>query len=41
MMDMLIDAGIDTVGVSPNDVRNGDPGAIGRLLESIQEWSKD
>lgn len=38
MMDMLIDAGIDTAGVSINDIRLGDAGAITRLLKSIRHW---
>ncbi|RXK41104.1 hypothetical protein M231_01507 [Tremella mesenterica] len=40
MMDMLIDSGIDTAGVSINDVRSGDVPAITRLLESIQRFSE-
>jgi hypothetical protein len=39
MMDILIDAGIDTAGASINDVRLGDAEAIGRLLETIQAWA--
>ena len=39
MMDMLIDAGIDTAGVSLNEVRTGDTKAISKLLESVQSWS--
>ncbi|OCF75934.1 hypothetical protein I204_03231 [Kwoniella mangroviensis CBS 8886] len=38
MMDILIDAGIDTAGVSINDVRNGDSGQIVKLLSSIKGW---
>ncbi|ORX38457.1 hypothetical protein BD324DRAFT_620926 [Kockovaella imperatae] len=40
MMDILIDAGVDTAGVSINDVRNGDSEAIARLVESVREWSR-
>ena len=36
MMDILIDAGIDTVGISINDVRLGDTEGIARLIESIK-----
>ena len=39
MMDILIDAGIDTAGVSINDVRLGDAAAIARLLESVKGWN--
>jgi hypothetical protein len=39
MMDMLIDAGIDTAGVSINDIRLGESTAIARLVESIQGWA--
>jgi hypothetical protein len=39
MMDILIDAGIDTEGVSINEVRQGDAAAIARLLESIKGWA--
>jgi hypothetical protein len=39
MMDMLIDAGIDTAGVSINDIRLGESPAIARLIESIQKWT--
>ncbi|WVR09538.1 hypothetical protein IAU60_006607 [Kwoniella sp. DSM 27419] len=39
MMDILIDAGIDTAGVSINDVRSGDAVQISRLLKSIQGWN--
>lgn len=38
MMDILIDAGVDTAGVSINDVRSGDKGQIcrlGRLMRSL------
>ncbi|WWD19138.1 hypothetical protein CI109_103596 [Kwoniella shandongensis] len=38
MMDTLIDAGVDTAGVSINDVRNGDPGGISKLLKSVKGW---
>ena len=38
MMDLLIDAGIDTAGVSINDIRQGDKASITRLVESIQVW---
>lgn len=36
MMDILIDAGIDPVGVTPNEVRSGDAAAIASLLESVR-----
>lgn len=39
MMDLLIDAGIDTAGVSINDIRQGDKACISRLIESIQVWN--
>lgn len=38
MMDMLIDAGVDTAGVSINDIRSGDGPAIARLVDSIRGW---
>lgn len=38
MMDMLIDSGIDTAGVSLNEVRGGNGTAIARLLESVKGW---
>ncbi|KAK8854717.1 hypothetical protein IAR55_003456 [Kwoniella newhampshirensis] len=38
MMDTLIDAGVDTAGVSINDVRLGDSGGISRLLKSVKGW---
>ena len=38
MMDLFIDAGVDTVGVSINDIRQGDREAIRRLIESVQQW---
>ncbi|OCF38908.1 hypothetical protein I317_07322 [Kwoniella heveanensis CBS 569] len=38
MMDLVIDAGVDTVDVSINDVRNGDPGQIRKLIISIKTW---
>ena len=41
MMDLLIDAGIDTVGTSINDVRLGDTAAICRLLDGIQRWAAE
>ncbi|WRT68477.1 uncharacterized protein IL334_005453 [Kwoniella shivajii] len=41
MMDILIDAGIDTAGVSINDVRNGDSGQIVKLLTSIRSWNEE
>ena len=40
MMDMLIDSGVDTAGVSINDIRSGDAGAIARLIESIVGWDQ-
>ena len=39
MMDMVIDSGVDTVGVSINDIRVGDGPAISRLVGSIRNWS--
>ena len=39
MMDLLIDAGVDTAGVSLNDIREGDHDSIVRLLESVKGWS--
>jgi hypothetical protein len=39
MMDIIIDAGVDTAGVSINEVRLGDAPAIARLLESIKSWA--
>ena len=39
MMDMLIDAGVDTAGVSINEIRMGDREAICRLLESVKMWA--
>jgi len=39
MMDMIIDAGIDAVGVSLNEVRSGNAPAIARLLESVRSWA--
>lgn len=38
MMDILIDAGIDTAGVTPGEVRAGDTQSIARLIESIKTW---
>lgn len=38
-MDILIDAGIDTVGVSINEIRLGDAAGISRLLGSIRRWT--
>jgi hypothetical protein len=38
-MDILIDAGIDTVGVSINDIRLGDQDGLSRLLESVKQWA--
>ena len=38
MMDLLIDAGVDTAGASINDIRQGDKASISRLIESIQAW---
>lgn len=40
MMDILIDAGIDTAGASINEIRLGDPGAIVRLVESVRGWTE-
>ncbi|WWC63374.1 uncharacterized protein I303_105974 [Kwoniella dejecticola CBS 10117] len=41
MMDILIDAGVDTAGVSINDVRNGDSAQISKLLNSIRGWHEE
>ncbi|WWC71495.1 uncharacterized protein I206_105453 [Kwoniella pini CBS 10737] len=41
MMDILIDAGVDTAGVSINDVRNGDSAQISKLLNSIRGWYEE
>ena len=41
MMDMLIDAGVDTAGVSINEIRMGDSGGIARLVESIRAWTNE
>ncbi|WVW85545.1 hypothetical protein I302_107583 [Kwoniella bestiolae CBS 10118] len=41
MMDILIDAGVDTAGVSINDVRNGDSPQIVKLLSSIRSWHEE
>ena len=38
MMDILIDAGIDTGGVTPKEVREGDDMSIARLIECIKAW---
>ena len=38
MMDMLLDAGIDPVGVSLNEVREGNREAIGKLVGSVKAW---
>jgi hypothetical protein len=40
MMDQLIDAGVDTAGVSLADVRSGDSASIIKLLQSVQIWSR-
>lgn len=40
MMDILIDAGIDTAGVTPGEVREGDTQAIARLIEAIKSWQE-
>lgn len=40
MMDILIDAGIDTAGVTPNEVRGGDVQSIARLVEAIKSWQE-
>ncbi|WVQ95020.1 hypothetical protein IAU59_002112 [Kwoniella sp. CBS 9459] len=40
MMDLVIDAGVDTVDVSINDVRNGEPAQIRKLLTSIKTWNE-
>lgn len=39
MMDCVIDAGIDSAGVSLNEVRAGDPNAIATLLDSVRNWA--
>lgn len=36
MMDILVDAGVDTLGVTLNEIRSGDSAAICRLLESVR-----
>lgn len=40
MMDILIDAGIDTGGVTPKEVREGDSHSIARLIECIKAWQE-
>ena len=40
MMDVLLDAGVDTAGVSINEVRTGNAPAIARLLESVKGWTE-
>jgi hypothetical protein len=40
MMDCVIDAGIDSAGVSLNEVRAGDANAIATLLESVRSWAR-
>ncbi|WWC90618.1 uncharacterized protein L201_005554 [Kwoniella dendrophila CBS 6074] len=40
-MDILIDAGIDTAGVSINDIRNGDSPQISKLLNSVRNWHEE
>ncbi|KAL1413569.1 hypothetical protein Q8F55_001343 [Vanrija albida] len=40
MMDGVIDAGIDSAGVSLNDVRAGDATAITNLLDSVRSWAR-
>lgn len=40
MMDILIDAGIDTAGVTPGEVREGDVQGIARLIDSIKTWTE-
>lgn len=39
MMDCVIDAGIDSAGVSLNEIRAGDPSAIATLLDSVRAWA--
>jgi hypothetical protein len=41
MMDCVIDAGIDSAGVSLNEIRAGDPAAIATLLDSVRAWAKE
>jgi len=38
MMDRCIDEGVDTVGVSINDVRLGHEGEVTKLLDSLRRW---
>jgi hypothetical protein len=40
MMDRCIDEGVDTVGVSINDVRLGHEGEVLKLLESLKRWAE-
>lgn len=40
MMDMLIDAGIDTAGVTMNEVRGGDAPQMAKLVESVRSWAE-
>ncbi|EJT49524.1 phospholipid binding protein [Trichosporon asahii var. asahii CBS 2479] len=39
MMDIVIDAGIDSAGVSLNDIRAGDAHAITQLLQGVRGWA--
>lgn len=40
MMDKCIDEGVDTVGVSINDIRQGHAAEIRRLLVSVRDWAE-
>ncbi len=40
MMDRCIDEGVNTVGVSINDVRLGHGEEIRKLLESLKRWGE-
>ncbi|KAL7422543.1 hypothetical protein Q5752_003191 [Cryptotrichosporon argae] len=40
MMDLLVDANIDPVGVTLNEIRAGDAPAIAKLLRSIKAWTE-
>lgn len=39
MMDCVIDAGIDSAGVSLNEIRAGDAAAVATLLDSVRAWA--
>jgi len=40
MMDCVIDAGIDSAGVSLNEIRAGDANAVATLLNSVRTWAR-